>query len=174
MSEVLGRNKHISMFYGLLFSLVCYDIASASCFMTSSSSIINNARDAFNQFTFERLSSKSLSFQRRTRLYNNSNQDQSQEEFLEGEALAGAERVRSMSIEERTKRAMLAEAVEDRMTALTDELDALLGEDGMPRNVEDREEVVTLAQQIKDAQEQYKALVNGEATSLFSLGVGKE
>ena len=173
MSEALGRNKYIFMFYALLFSLVCYDIASASCFMTSSSSIINNARDAFNQFTFERLSSKSLSFQRRTRLHS-SNQDQSQEEFLEGEALAGAERVRSMSIEERTKRAMLAEAVEDRMTVLTDELDALLGEDGMPRNVEDREEVVTLAQQIKDAQEQYKALVNGEATSLFSLGVEKD
>ena len=48
---------------------------------------------------------------------------------------------------------MLAEAAEDRMIFLSDELDALLGEDGTPLKAEYREEVVTLAQQIKAVQE---------------------
>jgi hypothetical protein len=56
-------------------------------------------------------------------------------------AQTGTETLRNMSIEERTKRAMLAEAAEDRMIFLSDELDALLGDDG------------TVAQQIKAVQE---------------------
>ena len=63
-----------------------------------------------------------------------------------------------MSIEERTKRAMLAEAAEDRMIFLSDELDALLGDDGTLFKVAKyREEVVTVAQQIKAVQEWYRA-----------------
>lgn len=96
-------------------------------------------------------------------------QPQTQEEFLEAEAQAGAEKVRQMSIEERTKRAMLAEATEDRMIVLTDELEKLLGEDGLPATVEDREEVVMLAKQIKAAQEQYRALVNGGADPMLDM-----
>jgi hypothetical protein len=96
---------------------------------------------------------------------------QSQEEFLEVEAQAGAEKVRQMSIEERTKRAMLAEAAEDRMISLSDELDALLGEDGMPLKVEYRDEIVSLAKEIKSMQERYRALVNGEPDVVLSLSL---
>lgn len=90
-----------------------------------------------------------------------------QQEFLEKTAQDGAAVVRKMSIEERTKRAMLAEATEDRMIALIDDLDELLGEDGLPKKVEDREEAVSIAKEIKASQEQYKALVNGEPSSLL-------
>ena len=51
------------------------------------------------------------------------------------EAQAGAQKLRNMSIEERTKRAMLAEAAADRMILLSDELNALLGNDGTPLKV---------------------------------------
>lgn len=84
------------------------------------------------------------------------------EQFLEESSRLGYEKVKSMSIEERTRRAMLAEAAEDRVVMLSDELDLLLGEDGMPLKVEDREEVTILAKQIKASMEQYKRLVNGE------------
>ena len=90
------------------------------------------------------------------------------------EAQAGAQKVQNMSIEERTKRAMLAEAAEDRMIFLSDELDhaLVLGNDGTPLKVaEYREEVVTLAQQIKALQEQYRALVNGEPDPMLSLSL---
>ncbi|GFH57304.1 hypothetical protein CTEN210_13780 [Chaetoceros tenuissimus] len=90
-----------------------------------------------------------------------------QQEFLEKTAQDGAAAVRKMSIEERTKRAMLAEATEDRMIALVDDLDELLGEDGLPKKVEDREEAVSIAKEIKASQEQYKALVNGEPSGLL-------
>ncbi len=75
--------------------------------------------------------------------------------------------MKEMSIEERTRRAMLAEAAEDRIIMLSEELDKLLGDDGMPLTVEDREEVTILASQIKASREQYKTLVNGgESPSL--------
>lgn len=91
-----------------------------------------------------------------------------QEQFMERESIAGAGKVRVMSVEERTKRAMLAEVAEDRLIKLSDELDELLGEDGMPKKEEDREEIVTLCKQIKASQEQYKALVNGEDSPLLN------
>jgi len=98
----------------------------------------------------------------------------SQAAFLENEAKAGAEKIRKMSIEERTKRAMLAEAHEDRMVTLSDELEELLGEDGMPLKDEYREEVEALARQIKASQEQYSALVNGEESPLLNALNGPE
>jgi hypothetical protein len=91
----------------------------------------------------------------------------SQEAFLESSAESGAPEVRKMSIEERTQRAMLAEVAEDRMISLSDELEVLLGEDGLPKKDEYRDEVVALAQQIKASQEQYRALVNGESSPLL-------
>ncbi len=97
-----------------------------------------------------------------------------QEEFLERESKNGADKVRLMSIEERTKRAMLAEAAEDRIMQFSDELDALLGEDGMPKSEEDREEVVRLCEQIKATQSQYSALVNGEDSSLLNTLDGRD
>jgi hypothetical protein len=87
--------------------------------------------------------------------------------FLESSARDGSSAVRLMSVEERTKRALLAEAAEDRMMKLTDDLDKLLGDDGMPKNIEDREEAVKIARQIKASQEQYRSLVNGEPSPLI-------
>lgn len=81
--------------------------------------------------------------------------------FLEEASLKGAEIVKALSIEERTKRAMLAEAVEDQMALLEDELDELLGEDGMPLEVEFRDKIEALARQIKGLREQYQLLVSG-------------
>lgn len=95
------------------------------------------------------------------------------EQFLEESSRSGYQKVKSMSIEERTRRAMLAEAAEDRVIMLSDELELLLGEDGMPLTVEDREEVTILAKQIKASREQYKRLVNGEDCSsldMFDMG----
>lgn len=66
-----------------------------------------------------------------------------------------------MSIEERTKRAMLAEAVEDRMVLLYDDLEELLGEDGLPSSVENRAEVEVLAREIKSLRGEYQTLVSG-------------
>ena len=48
-----------------------------------------------------------------------------QERIMESASLAGAENIRKLDIAERTKRAMLAEAVEDRIFEMVDELEAL-------------------------------------------------
>jgi hypothetical protein len=92
-----------------------------------------------------------------------------QVEFLEQASLNGADKIREMSIEERTRRAMLAEAAEDRIISLSIELESLLGEDGLPSKVEDRDEVVNIARQIKGCQEQYNQLVTGEDSSTLNM-----
>jgi hypothetical protein len=89
-------------------------------------------------------------------------------EFLENASRKGADRVRTLSIEERTKRAMLAEAVEDRMVLLSEQLEELLGEDGLPKKVEFRKEVEILAKQIKESRMEYKALVTGDESSMLN------
>lgn len=94
--------------------------------------------------------------------------------FLEQKAIDGANKIRSLSIEERTRRAMLAEAAEDRMVTLSDELDNLLGDDGMPIKKENREEAVNLATEIKAQQEQYRQLVMGEQNNLLDLTMNSE
>ena len=92
-----------------------------------------------------------------------------QVEFLEQASLKGAEKIRGMSIEERTRRAMFAEAAEDRMNALIIELESLLGDDGLPSKVEDRDEVVHIVRQIKSCKEQYNKLVAGEDSSTLNM-----
>eukprot|EP00559_Dactyliosolen_fragilissimus_P004214 CAMPEP_0184866282 /NCGR_PEP_ID=MMETSP0580-20130426/21692_1 /TAXON_ID=1118495 /ORGANISM="Dactyliosolen fragilissimus" /LENGTH=136 /DNA_ID=CAMNT_0027365893 /DNA_START=172 /DNA_END=582 /DNA_ORIENTATION=+ len=89
------------------------------------------------------------------------------ESFLEAESKRGADKIRQLSVEERTKRAMLAEAVEDRMDTMIEDLELLLGENGMPKSEENRDEVEALARQIKASREQYRGLVNGEPSSLI-------
>ncbi len=91
------------------------------------------------------------------------------ENFLEQSSQNGYDKIKQMSIEERTRRAMLAEAAEDRIVMLSDELDKLLGDDGMPLTVEDREEVTFLATQIKASREQYQTLVNGGESSSLEM-----
>ena len=95
------------------------------------------------------------------------------EKFLEEASRSGYPKIKSMSIEERTRRAMLAEAAEDRVVMLSDELDSLLGDDGMPLKVEYREEVTILAQQIKASRDQYKQLVNGDDCASLDVFMSK-
>lgn len=89
---------------------------------------------------------------------------QDMQPFFEETALVGKDRVRKMSVEERTRRAMLAEAVEDRLVHLYDDLENRLGENGaLPESAEEREEMTTIAKQIKLMEEEYKTLVSGGA-----------
>ena len=95
------------------------------------------------------------------------------EAFMEEASRKGADKVKAMSIEERTRRAMLAEAVEDRIFSLYDDLEQLLddtkGKD-TPTSVEDREEITSIAKQIKASQSQYENLVSGQPSAMLDLG----
>jgi len=87
---------------------------------------------------------------------------------MEGASLKGADKVKDMSISERTKRAMLAEAVEDRIFNLYDDLEVLM-KDGIPPTDEKRDEISSLAQQIKASQTQYENLVTGEPSEIMDM-----
>lgn len=94
-----------------------------------------------------------------------------QEQIMERASLAGADKIRKVSLEERTKRAMLAEAVEDRIFDLVDELDSLVKKNGGLENLTDevKEEAVEMAKQTKVLQIQYDDLVNGRPSQLLDM-----
>mmetsp|Transcript_26370 Transcript_26370/g.38213 ORF Transcript_26370/g.38213 Transcript_26370/m.38213 type:complete len:156 (-) Transcript_26370:265-732(-) len=103
------------------------------------------------------------------------NSDQSNGAFsLEEVALKGADKIRKLSIEERTQRAMIAEAVEDRMVVLHDKLDLMLGNGKMPLDDEDKQKVQGLAMQIKVLQDEYTELVSGEKSRWIQSTDSKE
>mmetsp|Transcript_12930 Transcript_12930/g.15556 ORF Transcript_12930/g.15556 Transcript_12930/m.15556 type:complete len:102 (-) Transcript_12930:156-461(-) len=85
---------------------------------------------------------------------------------MEQASREGANRIKELSIAERTKRAMMAEAVEDRIFSMYDDLEELIKEDGT-LEVDDREEATDLAKQIKASQEQYETLVSGRPSSML-------
>mmetsp|Transcript_14758 Transcript_14758/g.22772 ORF Transcript_14758/g.22772 Transcript_14758/m.22772 type:complete len:153 (-) Transcript_14758:576-1034(-) len=93
-----------------------------------------------------------------------------QENIMEMASLAGAEKIAKLDIQERTKRAMLAESVEDRIFELVDELEGLVKENNGILEGDAREEAVELAKQTKALQIQYDDLVNGRPSSLLELG----
>jgi len=86
---------------------------------------------------------------------------QQQEASLESMAAAGASKIAQMDINERTKRAMLAEAVENRIFQLQQELLELAQTNGKFSQAK------KLAQQIKLAQEQYQELVSGDPSDML-------
>jgi len=92
-----------------------------------------------------------------------------QEQIMEMSAINGADEIRKLGVAERTKRAMLAEAVEDRIFELVDELEELVGKNNGLENLSDevREEAVELAKQTKALQIQYDDLVNGRPSQLL-------
>lgn len=96
-----------------------------------------------------------------------------QENIMEMASLAGAEEIAKLDIQERTKRAMLAESVEDRIFELVDELEGLVKENNGILEGDAREEAVELAKQTKALQNQYDDLVNGRPSSLLELGTKK-
>ena len=92
---------------------------------------------------------------------------ESQEMLLEELSRIGAERIASMSIAERTKRAMLAEAVEDEIFRATEKLESLLSADGtLPET--HRELATELAAKTKALQVQYNELVSGTSSSVLN------
>ncbi len=77
----------------------------------------------------------------------------------------GRDKINSISIEERTRRAMLAEATEDRMILLMDELEKVLLQ---PNNDDEKKSTVdTLTLQIKSLQDDYNTIVSGEPFALL-------
>ena len=93
-------------------------------------------------------------------------QQRVQENLMEQLSLAGAEKIAQLDIPERAKRAMLAEAIEDRIFDLTEVMESLFDENNMlPES--NREKAVELAQQTKSLQIQYGELVSGGPSSVL-------
>ena len=88
-----------------------------------------------------------------------------QELMMEEMSRIGAQKIASLGIPERAKRAMLAEAVEDRIFDLTDQLEQLIEDNTIPE--ENRPQAVQLAQQTKVLQIQYQELVSGKSSSIL-------
>ena len=95
---------------------------------------------------------------------------------LEELSRLGADKIAQLNVAERTARALLAEAVEDRIFELTEQLEALLGMSSIATTTtvdvadiqaERREQAVQLAQQTKVLKQQYEELVSGEPSSLL-------
>jgi hypothetical protein len=84
-----------------------------------------------------------------------------QEDEFETMSARGASKIAQMDIPERTKRALLAEAVENRIFALQQEMLELAQSHGKYSVAK------TLAQQIKLAQVQYQELVNGDPSDML-------
>ncbi|KAL3816494.1 hypothetical protein ACHAXA_011299 [Cyclostephanos tholiformis] len=96
------------------------------------------------------------------------------EQVFEVSSSAGAEVIAKMDLQERTKRAMLAELLEDRIFELVDELELLIKlNDGYESfsefPVAVREEALEIAKQTKALQVQYDDLVNGRPSILLDL-----
>jgi hypothetical protein len=79
---------------------------------------------------------------------------------------SGADKIAAMEVSERTKRAMLAETIEDRIFVLTEQLEGYVEEDGTVLE-EHREVTVEIALQTKALQRQYRELVTGEPSSIL-------
>jgi len=91
--------------------------------------------------------------------------------MMERASVAGADKIAKLDLQERTKRAMLAEAVEDRIFELVDELELLVAKSGGLENLSDeiKEEAVEMAKQTKVLQVQYDDLVSGRPSQLLDL-----
>jgi hypothetical protein len=96
--------------------------------------------------------------------------------FLEQITKRGSEEIAKMSVSERAKRAMLAEAVEDNIVSKEIQLGEILGDSGViPSDPNLLEQCRDISMQIREAQLQYEALVTGKSSALLntfeSLGV---
>jgi len=94
-----------------------------------------------------------------------------QNEFMEEACQEGSAQVGKMSVEERTKRAMLAELLEDEIFIMTEELEEIVQQQPQSQIMSQEETVLLLqskAQLIKVKQIQYQALVTGEPSSLLT------
>ncbi len=93
---------------------------------------------------------------------------------MENSSSQGVKSIAAMDLQERTKRAMLAEAVDDRIFELGDELELLIKRNGGHESFSEypddvREEALEMAKQTKALQVQYDDLVNGRPSVLLDL-----
>ena len=96
-----------------------------------------------------------------------------QEMKMEMSSLAGAKAIAKLNINERTKRAMLAEAVEDRIFEITEEIEEIFNKNDGVLEGDQKDEAVELAKQTKALQVQYDDLVNGRPSYLLDLEEGE-
>jgi hypothetical protein len=89
-----------------------------------------------------------------------------QEMLMEELSKIGAEKIAGLGVVERAKRAMLAEAIEDRIFHLTEEIEVLLEKNGTLA-AQNRDRAIELAQQTKGLQVQYHELVSGQPSSVL-------
>jgi hypothetical protein len=90
-----------------------------------------------------------------------------QEEFMEAVSLSGADKIAKMNVSERTKRAMLAEAIENRIFQLQDDLDQLCG-GVVPDDETIKSQCVEIARNMRESQLQYNDLVTGEPSMVMT------
>jgi len=86
---------------------------------------------------------------------------ETQERILEQLSRNGASQIASLDVHERAKRAMLAEAIEDRILDNIEVLEKLIEESS------GRAQAVELAQETKTLQVQYEELVSGKPSSVL-------
>lgn len=101
------------------------------------------------------------------------------EAHLEQLSRLGSDKISKMSVAERAKRAMLAEAIEDSIFSKEIQLDEIMGESGtIPTDPELLQLCRDISIEIKEAQMQYEALVSGEQSALLnsleSLGINND
>jgi hypothetical protein len=89
-----------------------------------------------------------------------------QEMMFEAASASGADVISKMTVPERAKRTMMAEALEDRIFELTETLEGLLDKSGMIAEA-DREQAMEIAKQTKGLQLQYNDLVSGKPSSIL-------
>jgi hypothetical protein len=101
-----------------------------------------------------------------------------QEKMLEESSQIGADKIATLSIPERTKRAMLAEAIEDELFVATEQLEDLYNQSSTSSpstssvsndDAETRNTAVELAKRIRSLQAQYNELVSGGSSSVLNV-----
>ena len=96
---------------------------------------------------------------------------------MEMSSLAGAQAIAKLDLEERTKRAMLAEVIEDRIFELVDELELFVAQNNGLLDASDdiRMRAMEMAKETKSLQLQYDDLVNGRPSIILNLdSIGDE
>jgi hypothetical protein len=90
---------------------------------------------------------------------------------MERSSRAGADAIAKLNAQERAKRALLAEAIENRIFELVDELELLIKRSGVESFAEFpndlRDIALDLAKRTKELQNQYDDLVNGRPSLLL-------
>ena len=101
--------------------------------------------------------------------YNNKTEEKKDSGFnwLEEWALEGARKIKTLGIQERTQRVMLAQMTEDRIYEIGNILESFIDEDTQEIPAENVPKAKELAQQTRVLQKEYKDLVTGEPSTLI-------